>query len=955
MLYYRALCRTVTVLMLVALPFAGASPIKVWLSDPSANIYLEPQADLSFSIGGPPGEAVIAVDEARRYQTMLGFGASFTDSSAYLVQKELSAKTSNRLLQELFDPDAGIGLSLIRQPLAASDFAVNGNYSYDDLTTGETDPELKNFSVAHDAAYIIPVLKRALRINPAVEFIGSPWSPPGWMKTSGSMVTGSLTPEAYEPLARYFVRYIEAYQQRGIPTQFITPNNEPLYEPSGYPGMLMRPAEQRRFIRDYLGPALERAGLGTKILTYDHNWDVPSYPETIFSDPQAAALTLGTAWHCYGGAVKAQTAVHNSFPEKEAHLTECSGGEWQGAGETAFAATLGLMINSPREWSRSVVLWNMVLDEANGPTNSGCVTCRGVMTVSRQNGSYWKTVDYYALGHISKFVRRGAVRIGSSPTPGVDHVAFSNPDGSKVLLTHNTGDTPTTFRVVWGARAFTYTLPAGAAATFVWTGDAAGSTPGYTERAGRTDITFTSPEDQKVVLSYGEDLAPYSQQIALGRSSLSYTLPVGASLSQGQTVTLPTEGWQAIASASADDDAPKLALDHDPETRWSSGKGQANGDWFELDLGRRRTFSRLTLDAGVSAGDFVRGYQLYVSDDGHSWGSAVAGGPGTGQVLDITFPKQRGRYVRVVATVGAGNWWSVAEARLYRQHGPGAALTSAESVRQKRFVSPAGRRGLAAYNPAGRAATFALPTWHGQSFRYTLPPHAAALFIPPDGTSQTRPPVLTGLEPPTGLAGSSVTLTGRRFGSFQGVSTVKFGEALAPVEVWSDTKVTATIPVGLMADEPEVSVLVNGHLSNPRILSLLDVTDAVPRESWQGTASASADGEPVSNMLDGDLSTRWSTGEAQTLGQTLTIDLGRPTRFSRLVLDAGSSTDDYPRQYKVEVSSDGQTWQTLLGTIDGTGPVINRAFSPQRARFLRITQGGEAGSWWSVAELYTFP
>ena len=215
---------------------------------------------------------------------------------------------------------------MIRQPMGASDFSVTGNYSYDDVPSGMSDPDLSEFTIAHDEAYIIPLLLRAQELNPQLAIAASPWSPPAWMKTTDSMIGGSLRADARQPLADYFVRFVKAYEEAGVEIDYLTPQNEPLFQPGGYPGMLMVAEDQRDWLRDNLGPALATAGIDTRVLAYDNNWDVPSYPETVYADPAAAARVAGTAWHCYGGEVGAQGAVHNSYPNEEAHHTECSGG-----------------------------------------------------------------------------------------------------------------------------------------------------------------------------------------------------------------------------------------------------------------------------------------------------------------------------------------------------------------------------------------------------------------------------------------------------------------------------------------------------------------------------------------------------------------------------------------------------------------------------------------------------
>jgi glucosylceramidase len=290
------------------------------------------------------------------------------------------------------------------------------------------------------------------------------------MKTSDSMIGGTLKESTYAPYAQYFVKFIKAYESAGIPIYGLTMQNEALFTPGNYPGMTFTAEEQRQFLRENLGPALAAANLHPKVMVYDHNWDRPEYPITILSDPEAAKYTAGVAWHCYGGDVSAQSQVHDKFPDKDAWETECSGGSWQKG--NLLAITAQLMIESTRNWAKSVVLWNMALDQKNGPNTGGCDTCRGVVTVdtSKTPASVTRTVDYYALGHASKFVRPGAVRIDSNSfgRDGIEDVAFQNPDGSIVLLALNNASTPVTFAVSDSGKSFIYILPAGFVVTFRW-------------------------------------------------------------------------------------------------------------------------------------------------------------------------------------------------------------------------------------------------------------------------------------------------------------------------------------------------------------------------------------------------------------------------------------------------------------------------------------------------------
>jgi glucosylceramidase len=411
----------------------------------------------------------IVVDDTSKYQQMDGFGASLTDSSAWLISQKLTAPQQRELLQLLFDPKKGIGLSMLRQPMGASDFALK-DYTYDDMPQGQVDPEMQHFSIDHDREQIIALLREALALNPNLKIIASPWSPPGWMKTSGSMIQGTLLPSAYGPLAKYFVRYVQAYEASGVPIYAITVQNEPLNIPTDYPGMGMSAEEQANFIRDDLGPAFRAATVKAKILTFDHNWDLIDFPIKVLSDKQAASFIPGIAIHCYGGNPTAQTELHNRFPDKDIWLTECSGGEWQKG--RLLEEQARLVISTMRNWAKGVILWNLALNQNHEPYLGGCKTCRGVVTIddSAMPSRIIPTVDFAALGHASKFVAPGAFRIDSSTfeQERLESVAFRNPDGSIVLIVLNGGNSAVTFNFNWKDKYASYTLAPAAVATFRW-------------------------------------------------------------------------------------------------------------------------------------------------------------------------------------------------------------------------------------------------------------------------------------------------------------------------------------------------------------------------------------------------------------------------------------------------------------------------------------------------------
>lgn len=449
-------------------PAAGA--VHAWVTTGDQSRVLSQDPDLTFGTGTPAASTVIDVDASVRYQQMLGFGAAVTDASAYLIQEKMSAAQRAGLLQDLFGRAPGIGLSFVRVPMGASDFSLR-QYSYDDVPLGQTDPTLTHFSVAPDRADKLPVLRAALALNPKLRVMATPWSPPGWMKSSGSLIQGTLLPSAYAPFAQYFVRFIQAYAAEGVPVYAITVQNEPAFEPKDYPGMLLPPAERARVIGGYVGPALARAGLATRIWDWDHNWDQPQSPGTVLADSTARRFVDGVAWHCYAGNVAAQTTVHDQYPGKGTYFTECSGGDWSPDFATDLKYFVGtLIIGTTRNWARSVALWNLALDEHDGPHTGGCGNCRGVVTINSATGVYQRNVEYFALAHASEFVRPGADRIASSSdVNGLQSTAFRNADdGSTVLIVLNTAAAERPFAVRANGASFSYVLPAASVVTFEW-------------------------------------------------------------------------------------------------------------------------------------------------------------------------------------------------------------------------------------------------------------------------------------------------------------------------------------------------------------------------------------------------------------------------------------------------------------------------------------------------------
>lgn len=447
---------------------ACSKPVaEIWVTTGDQAKLLSREPDVAFA-NGASNVPFVDVADTGSYQEIVGFGAAITDASAILING-LPAERRELLLRELFDPDSGIGLSFTRLTIGASDFSPR-HYSFDDMPPGQRDPALARFSIEPDRANRLPIVQRALAINSSLMVMASPWSAPAWMKTSGTLIKGSLRPDAYEAFAEYLALYVDAYAAEGVPIFALTIQNEPHFEPDNYPGMRVEPPARARFIGEYLGPRLQRVRSRTLIFDWDHNWDEPQSPLTVLRDSVARRYIAGVAWHCYGGDVSAQSAVHDSFPSVDTYFTECSGGEWA----PKFSDNLvwnvrTLIIGTTRNWARGVLLWNLALDENHGPHLGGCGNCRGVVTIDSKTGAITRNVEYYALAHASRFVRSGARRIGSSTAvQGIETVAFRNPDRSTALIVVNTAAEERRFGVRSHGRILEYALPAGAVATLRW-------------------------------------------------------------------------------------------------------------------------------------------------------------------------------------------------------------------------------------------------------------------------------------------------------------------------------------------------------------------------------------------------------------------------------------------------------------------------------------------------------
>ena len=448
----------------------------------------------------------IIITPTQTYQAMVGYGASMTDASAFVL---MELKTKNPVLYDytmkrLFDPKSGAGFSFLRKPLGSSDYtATSDYYTYCD----EKSPDLALFSIDHDKKYIIPALKEALRYNPGIKIMGSPWSPPAWMKTNESMIgitkqqkasgkTCKLKPEYFEIYANYFIRIIEAYKNEGIEFHSITLQNEPQFDAARYPCMRMDAKDQIKLV-SLLGPKLKQKNLKTKIFIHDHNWqlhpddrpviggDAKANPidlcRTILNDPQAGPYVAGTAWHCYSGGTNAMenayNTMHEEFPDKQIFCTEISGwgknrGDW--FGNINWTMNHNWM-GGPNNFASVSLQWNLALDHKYGPTLRDDSAAMGIVTI---NTATYKEVkferEYYAMAQLSRAAQPGSIRIASKATKNnietntLSTISFKTPDGKISLVVYNSNNNTYEFQVDCNGKYFTYSAPEKSITTFIW-------------------------------------------------------------------------------------------------------------------------------------------------------------------------------------------------------------------------------------------------------------------------------------------------------------------------------------------------------------------------------------------------------------------------------------------------------------------------------------------------------
>lgn len=412
-------------------------------------------------------EIDIVVDPKNEFQEFVGIGAALTDASAETFYK-LTKENQELFLEAYYDKEKGIGYSLARTIIHSCDFST-GSYTY----IKEGDRELKTFSIAHDRKYRIPFTKKAIEAaGGKLKMYASPWSPPAFMKTNNNMLRGGkLKKEFYQPWANYYAKFIKSYEKEGIPIWGLSIQNEPMAL-QRWESCIYTAEEERDFLKDYLGPTLEKEDLGDKkIIVWDHNRDlVYQRASTILNDPEAAKYVWGTGFHWYedwkddNPMFDNVARVNEAYPDKKLIFTEgCNEGydvkrlekEDPKLAERYGKSMIRDFNNGTVAWTD----WNILLDETGGPNHVGNL-CFSPVHGNSQTGELNFTNSFYYIGHFSKFIRPGAKRISSvTSSNSIISTAFKNKNNSIVIIAMNTSDKTLDYSITIDLKTSTLKIP----------------------------------------------------------------------------------------------------------------------------------------------------------------------------------------------------------------------------------------------------------------------------------------------------------------------------------------------------------------------------------------------------------------------------------------------------------------------------------------------------------------
>ncbi len=450
--------------------------VKVYTTANETNLRLTPTDQLTFSSAEQPPETEISVfvNPKKTFQTFMGIGGAITDASAEIFAK-LNSSKQQELLDAYYTDDKGIGYSLLRTTIHSSDFGTE-SYTY----IKEGDSTLNSFSIEHDRQYRIPMIKRATKTAGGTLLLYvAPWSPPAFMKSNQKMLNGgTLLPEFQQSWANYYAKFIKAYEKEGMPIWGTSIQNEPMATQT-WESCLYTAEAERDFIKNYLGPTLEREGLGDKnIVVWDHNRDLMTQrAHTIYSDPEAAKYVWGMGFHWYetwaGGDPLFDNvkAVNEAYPDKKLLFTEGCVEKFNAAKYQFWpnAERYGnSMINDFNSGTVGWTDWNILLDQNGGPNHVGNF-CFAPIHADTTTGELIYTPSYYYIGHFSKFIRPDAKRVSTTVSRSVLlSTSFLNKDGKMATVVMNRTESSITYNVFIGTEKTVLTIPAHAIQTLIY-------------------------------------------------------------------------------------------------------------------------------------------------------------------------------------------------------------------------------------------------------------------------------------------------------------------------------------------------------------------------------------------------------------------------------------------------------------------------------------------------------
>lgn len=441
--------------------------IKVVMTSKNTEDRLTEKESSIFSSRLPNQKVDIELDINKKYQTILGFGGAFTEATTYTLSQMIHDKRQE-VINSYFDPENGLGYTIGRVHISSCDFSL-GNYVYIE----ENDTELETFDISRDKKWVLPLIKDSMKVKGGeFKILASPWSPPAWMKTNKEMNNGGkLLPEYREIWAKYYTKFIKAYREEGIDIWGITVQNEPAAV-QVWDSCIYSAEEERDFVKDHLGPTMYAEGLeDIKILIWDHNRDlIVERASTVLSDPEAAKYVWGTGFHWYVSEEFENVGkVHDLFPDKHLLFTEGCQEEGVKLGEWFTGERYGRnIIGDLNNWTEGYLDWNLVLNEEGGPNHVGNLCDAPIIADTKAQKLHYNS-SYYYIGHFSKYIRPGAVRLGMvNRNDGLHVTAFLNKDGKITVVVMNESEENIDFTIGIGDNIAKLKLEKHSIATYIF-------------------------------------------------------------------------------------------------------------------------------------------------------------------------------------------------------------------------------------------------------------------------------------------------------------------------------------------------------------------------------------------------------------------------------------------------------------------------------------------------------